>query len=258
MLETILKPISEDLENTNNILMKEFAYILKRTGNIAGLEYFLKSASLRPALVILSSRIYGGNTEKTAVLAAVMQLIYFASIVVDAISGEESSPGIKGSGQLSGDRFNVLLGDYFHSRASVIMQESGIKGTSRTLADIVCRMQEARIQKKIITGNNASDQVSPIIIQKESAELLAGCCMLGARIAGARMEEQEFMASYGRNIGMAICYSEMDGSPEQIAHYLDKAQKALLLIPDKPERAILGQLIKKVDKRGVKAQRLVG
>lgn len=258
MLETILKPITMDLEKANDLLKKEFAYMLKRTGNITGLEHFLVSVSLRPALVIVSSRIFGGNAEKTTILAAVMQFVYFASKVIDAISYDEPVPGIKGIGPLSGDRFKVLLGDYFHSRAAVILQESGIKGMIRPLADIICRMQEARIQKKMMPDGATDIQTYRNIIQKESAELIAGCCMLGARLAGASTEEQETMASYGCNLGMAIYFSERDGSPDLVAHYLDKAREALLLIPDQPEKVILAQLIEKVTDSGIKTQRLVG
>lgn len=258
MLETILKPIAEDLETTNNLLKNEFTYITKRTGNISGVEHLLIKTSLRPALVILSSRIFGGNPEKTAVLAVVFQFLYFSSKVHDLFTNEEPLPGIKGSGQMSGDRFYILLGDYFHSRASVILQGSGIRGMTTSLTDIVCQMQEARIQKRVMPGYNTIAQTSHTIIRKESAELLAGCCALGARLAGASADEQENMASYGRNLGMALKLSKENDSLEEAAHYLDKAREALFKIPAQPERAVLEQLIKMVTDSGIKAQRLVG
>jgi len=248
----------EDLEYSKDLTKKEFAYVLKRTGDFTGLEHLLTKTSLGSVLVITSSRIFGGDAEKTAVLSVVMRFIYIASKVHDAITSDESVPVIKGCGQMNGDRFFVLLGDFFHSRASVILQESGIKGMVSSIADIVCRMQEARIQKRMITDYSADTQIFHGIIQREYAEIHSGCCMLGARLAGASAEEQEIMASFGRYLGMAISMTEEYNLPDQAAHYLVKARETLLSIPDRPERTILEQLVNMVADSGVKAQRMVG
>ena len=258
MIETILKPIAADLEYTNDLLKKEFTYIDIRTGKFSVLEPLFRMTSLRPALVILASRIFGGNIEKTAILATVVQYLFYASMVHDTITCDEPHPVIKGSGQMTGDRFYILMGDYFHSRAAVILQGAGIKGVARTLADIVCQMQEARIQMRTITAHNSGVPASHDIIRKESAELIAGCCLLGARLAGASEREQENLASYGRNLGIALRLSERDDSQKQVADYLNKAREALLYIPPQPERAILEQLADAVTDSRTRARRLVG
>ena len=256
MIETILKPIAADLEYTTDLLRKEFNWLDLRTGNFPVLEPLLMMTSLRPALVILSSRLFGGDPEKTAHLAVVMQYIYYASLTHDAIASEEPHSGIKGNDRMSGDRFYILLGDYFHSRAAVILQGAGIKGMMRPIADIVCQMQEARLQKRTITSHNAA--VSLDHIRKESAELIAGCCLLGARLAGASERDQESLASYGRNLGIALRLAEQEDSPKKAADYLNKAREALLTIPPQPERAILEQLTEAFTEARAKARRLVG
>jgi octaprenyl-diphosphate synthase len=191
--------------------------------------------------------MHGGDSEKTAILTVVMQFIYLATRVHEALSGEESTLSIKGIGHFQDDRIAVLLGDYCYSRASVILIESGIKGMVRSVADMVCMIQEIRLNQSKM----------PNLDHKDTAELLAGCCALGAQLAGATVLEQERMGSFGRNLGMALGLSETGASQAQIACYIEQGKAALHHAPTGPERIILEQLIDMLPDSGA-GIRLVG
>lgn len=258
MLKTVLSPIAKDLESVYGLLKEESLLVSSRTGGIDGLEYLSADTALRPSLVILSSRIYGGDSKKTTVLAVVMQLIYLAAKVHGDVSEDEMLSGGKGGGYRRQDRFSILLGDYFYSRASVIMLESEITGMLQVLAEIVSQIQEGRILKSKLSGFGPEAKMFYDIIRKETAELFAGCCLLGASLAGAGTEEQETMRSFGENFGMAFALAELGVAAEQIAFYVDRALKGLLSAPARPEKVVLEQLANMLSCGGANMQRMVG
>ena len=268
MFEDILKPIEQDMALYRDLMEKELAYIIKRTGESTlfeqwmveqwMIEQWLIEKALRPALVILSSRIYGGNQDKTTVLAVVMQFLYIADTIHSCVTDDSRGFAAKVDRLPIEDRLLILSGDYIYSRAAVIMLESSIKGMLQPMADIVCQMQEGRVERSNLSGYNPEAKVMHNIIRKETGELFAGCCKLGASLAGATKEEQENMSAFGRNLGTAYGLLKAAAPIDQVAFYADKGQKALLSTPAKPEKAILEQLLQLITCGGMSLQRLVG
>jgi len=258
MLATILRPIEEDLNKVYDLMDREMAYITRHAGELHWFGQLPTRMALRPALVILSSGMYGGNPEQTRVLATVFQFIFLASYTHDSLSEDFAGVTAKENGISARDRFMILLGDFFYSRASVIILESGIKGMLSPLAEIVSLMQEGCIEKNRLAGDSLDPKKLRDAIRKETAELMAGCCRLGACLAGTTAEDQENMDTFGRNLGMAYGLSKMGAPIDQIVYYGDKGHKALQQMPLKPERIILEQLIKLISCGDVEMQRLVG
>jgi len=259
MLRTILDPIKEDLENASCLFREEFPPIIGRAGDLTGLEHLSVDKAIRPALVILSSRIYGGNPEKTAVLAVVFQFIYLASKVQDSFAEfEQPVSASEDCVHCEENRFSVLLGDYLYSKSAFILLESGITGMLRVLAEIVRQVHEGLILKNKITGFNPASKAFHDIIRKVTAELFAGCCLLGARLAGAAEEDQEIMRRFGQNFGMAFGLSELGAAVEQTTFYADKARECLLLAPARPEKVVLEQLVNMLSRGETNMRRMVG
>lgn len=258
MLRTILDPIIEDLDKVFSLLKKEYAAIIDQAGNYTSPEYLSVNKALRPALVILSSRIYGGSSEKTASLAVVFQFIYLASRVHDHVSESEPGPGGKICGLGEENRFPVLLGDYLYGKSTAIILESGINGIIREFARIVCQVHEGMILRKKLNGNNPALHVLHEIIRKETAELFAACCSLGARMAGAPEEVQENMRCFGQNFGMVYGMSRQGVAVKHTAYYADAARRELLLMPPCPEKDILKQLVDLFSRGNTITQRMVG
>lgn len=244
MLSTILNSIAEDLENMHRLFDEKFSLIVNKIGDFSGSEDLSDSTELRPALMILSSRIYNGDPEKTTTLAVVILLMHMASKIQGAVSETEPVSLNSDSGSRTESRFFVLLGDYYYSLASSILLESGIKGMQPVLAEMAAQVNEGLVLKnKYHPDFNSTSEVLPDIVRKEIAEFFAGCALLGARLAEAAEEEQENMRCFGLNFGMVFGLSELCVSAEQIGYYANKARDYLLQIPDRPERLALEQLL---------------
>lgn len=258
MLRTILEPIMEDLERVFSLIKKEYPAMIEQAGDDTGLEYLSVNKAIRPALVILSSRMYGGNPEKTASLAVVFQFIYLASRVHNSISESESGPGVYSCGLNDGNRFPVLLGDYLYGRSTSILLDSGINGMIRELAEIVCHVHEGMILRRQLAGRNPAVQLYHDIIRKETAELFAACCSLGARLAGAPEADQENIRCFGQNLGMAYGMSKQGMAVKHVAYYAETAWKYLLLAPACTEKDILEKMVNIFSKSEIMARRMVG
>lgn len=257
MLSNILQPIEKELHSVHNLIKNQLTIKAGYVGSFAHLEFTFVNKTLRPALVILSSRIYGCNPEKSAALASVFQFIYMASKVHEGIP-ENDSDYIRGdSDPRDGSQFPVLVGDYLYGKFFTFLCKAGIINLLHPLAEIICQIHEGGILKKKVTGQSPSLQVFREIVRKETAELFAGCCALSARMAGAPEEEQELMGRFGQNLGMAYGLLEQGFAAEHAAVHWEEALNILSFIPDRPERTVLKQLVHSLPGHELPVHRMV-
>ena len=74
---------------------------------------------LRPGVLLLSAECAGGATERSSVLAAVVELVHTASLVHDdVVDGSASRRGSQSANAEWGNKVSVLLGDYLLSEAA--------------------------------------------------------------------------------------------------------------------------------------------
>lgn len=257
MLSNILQPIEKELHSVHNLIKEQLTIKAGYVGSFAHLEFSYINKTIRPALVILSSRIYGCAPEKAAALASVFQFIYMAASVHEGIP-ESDSDYIRGdSDPRNGSQFPVLVGDYLYGKFFTFLCDADIINLLQPLAEIICLIHEGGILKKKVNGQSLSSQVFHEVVRKETAELFAGCCVLSARLAGAPVKAQELMERFGQNLGMAYGLLEQDSAKEYASVYLKEALNNLSLIPEKPERAVLEQLVHTISCHGLVARRMV-
>lgn len=255
-LNKILQLIEDDLGQVKNFIEKELPADRELVKNFVGFEFSQADLIIRPALVILSSRVYGGNSNKTIALASVFQFAYMAFRTHDSIA--EYHSGQRRDYELLDEvRFPVLLGDYLYSKSYAILIKAGITGMLQCLAEIIGQINEGGILKRRLSALKPASQIYEIV-RKESAEVFAGCCCLGARLAGAPEDGQEILRNFGRNLGMAYGLQEYDVKFEQRAVFVEEAMKYLLMLPDRPEREVLGQLVSMCYGKKVVLRRQVG
>lgn len=249
MLRNILKPIETELMRVNNLVEKN---LIVKAGNIRSLvhlDFSNLDKTIRPALVLLSARLYGGKPEEAVTLGCVMQFIYMASRVQNSIS-EKDSDYIRGNTDpRDGSQFPVLAGDYLYGKFfSFLCRDGKIRSFLGILSELVCSIHEGGILKKETEG-----QILHEVIRKETAELFAVSCLLGASMAGASEQEQESMRRFGLNFGMAYGLLEQD----QSSTYFKEAQKHLAGFPDRVEKTVFEQIIQRLSASGLTARRMV-
>ena len=112
MLSVISQPIREELEQVHKLIKNELTIKAGYIGSFAHLEFSNINKNIRPALALLSARLYGCKPEKAVALASVFQFIYMASTIHQGIT-EKDSDFVRGdTDPRDGSQFPVLVGDF--------------------------------------------------------------------------------------------------------------------------------------------------
>lgn len=243
MLSHITEQIERELAWVNSLIESHLKIKAGSLGTFANLKLSTINQNIRPALVILSSRIYGSVTEKTVVLASVFQFIYMAASVQRSVSESDTESFGIPDDLSSGSQFPVLVGDYLYGKFFALLSEAGMLNLLSPIAEIICNIHEGGLMKQKLKLQTSSSRALHDAIQKESAELFGGCCSLGVQLAGAPAADQIAMKRFGNSFGMAYGLLEEGMKVEHVAPYLVEAKEALQLIPCRPERLWLEKLV---------------
>ncbi|MEY2411525.1 MAG: octaprenyl-diphosphate synthase [Acidobacteriaceae bacterium] len=160
---------------------------------------------IRPALLLLSAKLFSYEGRGAIKLGAVVEIIHTATLVHDDIIDEaETRRGRPAANTQWGNSKCVLAGDWLYMQAfKVALQERSFRVLD-TLIDLTQQMVEGELLQmeklgKLITLDEHFD-----LIFRKTACLFAVCMRMGAILGGATAEQEDNLAQYGRNLGMAF------------------------------------------------------
>lgn len=157
---------------------------------------------LCPALVLFVARMHGGVSEKIISMAQVFQFIRLASIVHYNIAEDWQINENKCQDPRDGCQYPVLVGDYLYGMFFTTLCEAGIVEYLGPLSEIICKINEGGVIRLKSQGVVKAG-IRREIIRLETAELMAGCCRLGGKLAGADIDCQQSLFQFGFSLGMA-------------------------------------------------------
>ena len=160
---------------------------------------------LRPALLLLSAKLFDYRGRGAVRLGAVVEIIHTATLVHDDIIDEaKTRRGRPAANTQWGNSKCVLAGDWLYMQAfKVAVQERNFRILD-TLIELTQQMVEGELLQmeklgKLITLEENSD-----LIYRKTACLFSVCMRLGAILGGAAAEQEEALGRYGRDLGMAF------------------------------------------------------
>ncbi len=160
---------------------------------------------IRPALLLLSAKLFDYRGRGAVRLGAVVEIIHTATLVHDDIIDEaETRRGRPAANTQWGNSKCVLAGDWLYMQAfKVALQERNFRILD-TLIDLTQQMVEGELlqiekQGKLISLDEYFD-----LIFRKTACLFSVCMRMGAILGGATAEQEENLAQYGRDLGMAF------------------------------------------------------
>ena len=163
---------------------------------------------IRPMLVLLASRLFSanGNAGVSAIrLGAVMEIIHTATLVHDDIIDEaQTRRGRPSANTQWGNAKCVLAGDWLYMQAfKVAVQERNFRLLD-VLLDLTQQMVEGEMLQMEGLGRCVSRQEYLDLIFRKTACLFSVCLRLGGILAQVSPEQEESLAAYGRNLGLAF------------------------------------------------------
>jgi octaprenyl-diphosphate synthase len=160
---------------------------------------------IRPALLLFSSKLFRYDGRGAIKLGAVVEIIHTATLVHDDIIDEaQTRRGRPAANTQWGNSKCVLAGDWLYMQGfKIAVQERNFRVLD-TLIDLTQKMVEGELLQIEKLGKLISLDEHFDLIFRKTACLFAVCMRLGAILGGATPEQEENLAQYGRDLGMAF------------------------------------------------------
>src|SRR5256714_12001359 len=160
---------------------------------------------IRPALLLLAAKLFPRDEKSAVRLGAVVEIIHTATLVHDDIIDEaKTRRGRPAANTQWGNSKCVLAGDWLYMQAfKVAVQERNFKILD-VLIELTQQMVEGELLQMEKLGKLISLQEHFDLIHRKTACLFSVCMRLGAILGGATGEQEENLAQYGHNLGMAF------------------------------------------------------
>jgi octaprenyl-diphosphate synthase len=181
---------------------------VSRVSAITDIGSYLRAGGgkrIRPALLLLSSKLMGYTGDGAVRLGAVVEIVHTATLVHDDIIDEaEIRRGRPSANTSWGNSRCVLAGDWLYMQAfRIALQERKLKVLD-VLIDLTQQMVEGELLQMEKLGKCVDLKEHFDLIFRKTACLFATSMRLGGILGGATEEEERSLEDYGRNLGMAF------------------------------------------------------
>jgi octaprenyl-diphosphate synthase len=161
---------------------------------------------LRPALLLLASKLCGYDGPAAIRLGAVVELLHTATLIHDDIIDEaELRRGRPSTNSRWGNHMSVLAGDWLYMQAfTIALAERNFK-----ILDVLIGLTQVMVEGELLQLTrlrqiDLSEDDYLELCYRKTACLFAACTRLGA-VLGRQSEEVELkLASFGANLGLAF------------------------------------------------------
>jgi octaprenyl-diphosphate synthase len=209
-IREIFWPVRDRLKDVESFFEREFEHSEPMVRDLC--TYVLGSGGkrLRPALVLLISRMLSYSGERDVRYGAVIEMIHTATLIHDdIIDGSDLRRGRPTANSRWGNQTTVLVGDWLYSRAMDLCLELGDVAVMRQLVTATLRMTEGEILADRERGRLALDEARYMdITRRKTAELFAAACAIPALFQPSTLHLTEPLAEFGRDLG--ICFQLVD------------------------------------------------
>lgn len=203
----IQSPIAKDMQAVDAVIRNSLHSEVSLINTIG--DHIISSAGkrLRPALVLLSSGLFGEVNDKQHQLAAIIEFIHTATLLHDDVVDEsELRRGKSTANHIYGNAASVLVGDFLYSRAFQMMVALENMQIMEILSDATNTIAEGEVLQLLNLHNaNVTEESYLKVIHYKTAKLFEAAARLGAVISNnAQPEDEDALARYGMHLGTAF------------------------------------------------------
>lgn len=205
-MSSLYREIRPDLDRVEDRLESWSRSSNPLTAEISRYVLRKKGKRLRPALVLLTSRLFSPASEESVFLASLVELLHTASLIHDDIVDNAGVRRGKESVHAKwGPNITVLLGDYLYIKSIGLSLQSRHERVIRLLTDVSARMIEGELDEYARSGDlRIKEEQYLEIVRNKTAALFGVCCRIGAILGLASPEEEDAVAAFGLNLGMTF------------------------------------------------------
>ena len=205
-LAQIFEPIRDDLEKVD----QEFArHVQSQVDLIPQIGNYIRTSGgkrIRPAVLLMASRLSGYQGDRAVLYAAVVEFIHTATLVHDDIIDDaDVRRGRLAVHSRWGNDITVLLGDYLYIKSMALALTHDTLDVVRVLCDVTLKMIEGELYQLTKNGDAAiSEEEHFDIIRRKTAYLFGGCAEIGGMLGKVGTDRDHALREYGFNLGIAF------------------------------------------------------
>ncbi len=205
-LAQIFEPIRADLGQVDREFERHLASHVDLIPKIG--QYIRTSGGkrIRPAVLLMASRLAGYSGDRGALYAAVVEFIHTATLVHDdIIDDSDLRRGRPAVHSRWGNDITVLLGDYLYIKSMALALTHDSLDLVRVLCDVTLHMIEGELYQLTKNGDpDITEDEHFDIIRRKTAYLFGGCAQIGGMLGKVPTDREQALREYGFNLGVAF------------------------------------------------------
>lgn len=205
-MKKIQERLGPELSEMNAIIGETLRTSNQMMDDIVTRYLKIKGKQIRPILVILSARMFGGVSREVLLAGAALEMLHNASLIHDDIVDETKlRRGVATVNATMGNHIAVLVGDFFVSNAL----EAGIRtGDIRVITALSALGKElslGEIDQMCNARDHALDESSYFgMIRQKTASLFMNCVRMGAELGGADGKQIDILVRFAELLGLSF------------------------------------------------------
>lgn len=204
-----IQPITNLLENelasVNEAILSNLSSNVELINQIG--NYMIQSGGkrIRPIVHLLCAHACGNFSDKSIVLAALIEFIHSATLLHDdVVDGSALRRGRPTANQVWDNPTAVLVGDFLYSRSFQMMVSLDNMESMRVLADATNQIAQGEVLQLAHRFQPDVDEESYLnVIRLKTAKLFEAAAQLGTHVDDEPQVKQR-LAAYGLHLGTAF------------------------------------------------------
>lgn len=203
-LVQMFEPIRADLEAVEREYERQVQSQVSIIPQIGGYIQQSGGKRVRPAVLLMASRLCGYVGPRAVLNAAVVEFIHTATLVHDDIIDDaDLRRGHSAVHSRWGNDVTVLAGDFLYIKSMAMALTQDTLDVVRLLCDVTLRMIEGELYQLTKNGVvDISEDEHFEIIRRKTAYLFGGCAQIGGMLGEAGEAKEAALREYGFSLGM--------------------------------------------------------
>ena len=203
--DDLIGDVKDDLAKVEQQILSHLDTDIPLLNDVA--KHILNSGGkrLRPAVLILSARLFPGAGDQVHQAACSLEFLHTATLLHDdVVDGSDMRRQRETARVVWGNAASVLVGDYLLALAfrSLTLLENLV--VLDTISHATSLMAKGEILQLLRRFDSASPEEYLAIIIHKTASLFAAAAKIGACFGGALPAQQEALYRYGHQLGIAF------------------------------------------------------
>ena len=205
-LDLLMKLVTKDLDKVNATILEHMQSPVHLIPQLAGHLIAAGGKRLRPMLTLGTAALCQYSGDRHIKLAACVEFIHTATLLHDdVVDASELRRGKLTANSVWGNQPSVLVGDFLFSRAFQLMVSDGSLHVLKLLSNASAVIAEGEVHQLLTTNDTTTSESDYLeVIQSKTAELFSAAARIGAVVADRPKIEEEALAAYGTNLGVAF------------------------------------------------------